>query len=223
MAETQNWLYPRNDSFMLNTTRSVLTQPFAFDLLLHYFAKENRNIIVVLLDQNWNHYSAVATKCGLNLKKCQSEGRINAVDIFECTSNGSEDSFDWDLFVQDIFCKVNQLPTNSVVLIDDLSVLLSLDVTCSSIYTLVRRLRRELAKKKSTLFVASNYQHENDQLYSLITSLIYECDTWLDCDTPKSGYSLQINGIARFVNKIDGSLLEMNYKLSNRNVVFKKL
>ena len=210
---------------MLNTVRSVLTQPFAFDLLLHQFVKEKKNTVLVLLSQNWNHYSAVATKCGLNLKNCQSDGLTSAVDVFEYNSplNGFDYSLDWAMLVQDIRAKVATLPDRSVLLIDDLSVLLSLNIDSSSIYTFVRQLRKELAKKQSTLFVASYYLQDDEQLYNLITSLIYECDTWLDCDKPNSGYSLQINGIAKCHNKNDSSLVEMNYKLSNRNVIFKRI
>ena len=225
MTDLQSWLYPKPSTFMLNTVRSVLTQPFAFDLLLQQFSKEKKNIVLVLLSQNWSHYSAVATKCGLNLKNHQSDGMISAVDVFEYNTplNGFDYSFDWAMFVQDINAKVASLPDHSILLIDDLSVLLSLNIDPSSVYTFVRQLRKELLKKQSTLFIASFYLQEDEQLYNLITSLVYECDTWLDCDKPKSGYSLHINGIAKCLNKTDRSSIEMNYKLSNRNVVFKKL
>lgn len=221
-----SWLYPKGNIFMLNTIRSTLTQPFAFDLLLQHFAKESRNILVVLLSENWSHYSAVATKCGINLKKFQSEGKICSVDIFEYDhpkTNGLEYHFDWTIFMRDILAQVAKLPNNSALLIDDLSVLLSLNVDPSFIYTFVRQLKKELFKKQCTLFIASHYAIEDEQLNNVITSLIYECDTWLDCDKPKSGYSLQINGIAKCHNKKDDTLIEMNYKLSNRNVLFKRL
>ena len=237
----QSWLFPKLTccpQFILNTLRSGLTQPFAFELILHHHVKElesQNNILLILLSHNWKHYSAVAAKCGLNLKKKKSdiisgeeveENKIDSVDIFDYDyvyNDPFDYTFDWALFTEDISAKVNFLPHNSIVLIDDLSVLLSLDVTSSSIYRFVRLLRKELTKKQSILFIASNYVQEDEQMHQLITSLIYECDTWLDCNNPKSGYSSHINGIAKFNSKIDGSSFEMNYKLLNRNVIFTKI
>lgn len=221
-----SWLYPKAGTFMLNTVRNVLTQPFAFDLLLQHFAKERKKMLLVLLSQNWAHYSAVATKCGLNLKNCQTDGTVSTVDLFEYPAPLIHDfdySFDWPQLVQEIDSKLAALPEHSSLLIDDLSVLLSLGIDSSRVYTFVRQLRRKLAKKRCTLFIASYYLPEDEQAHSLLTSLIYECDCWIDCDKPKSGYSLQINGIAMCLNKSNDTSIEMNYKFSNRNVIFKKL
>lgn len=233
MSFDQNWLYPKQGTFMLNTIRSVQTQPFAFDLLLQHYAKTlppSTHIGLVLLDQNWSHYNAVATKCGLNLKQRQLNGLIRFVNIFDypappttISSDGLDYDFDWDRLVQDVQSLAEQLPKDSILMIDDLNVLLSLDIDIMKIYSFIRNLRKILSLKQCSLFISTHYSFDDEPLYSLVTSLIYECETWLDCDQPRSGYSLKINGIAKFHNRLDRSTIEMNYKIANRNVQFKKI
>lgn len=239
MTDSTSWLHPKPGSFTVNTVRNVLTQPFAFELLLQSLVKAmdsntNKSLSLVLLGQGWSHYSAVASKCGIStLKGRLEEGTITVVDVFDENDTFFDQShqLNWTKLVAAIESQVSSLPNHSALLLDDLSVLLSYDIEPASIYRFIRRLRQFLKRKSCSLFVGTYLLEEDEVAASLVTSLLYECDTWLDCDRPKSGYSQTINGIARCTTfnrqqQADGSrteVIEMNYKLANRNVVFKRI
>lgn len=243
---TTSWLHPKPGTFTVNTVRSLLTQPFAFELMLQSLVKgaEGTSLALVLLGQGWSHYSAVATKCGISsLKSRREEGTITVVDLFDETAGddhsgffsdpcevGQIDTLQWGKLVKAINAQVTKLPSNSVLLIDDLSVLLSYIAEPALIYSFVRRLRQSLKRKQCSLFIGTYFLEEDEAATVLVTSLLYECDTWLDCDRPKSGYSQTINGIAKCHTKQQAaeggsstSVVEMNYRLSNRTVIFKRI
>lgn len=218
----------KDERFILATMADTLTQPFCFDQLYHSLLKEGRSMLLVLLAQNLQHYSAVATKCGVNNKYLKPGQRFDVLDFFDCQGTIGDDGlrydYEWSDFKADLLNRVDKLPERSVVMFDDLSVLLcSLNFSISNVYSLIRLVRRKLFLKEGTLFVGSFYCPEDEQLHAMITTLAHECHLWLACDKPQTGFSMHIHGIAKCYHQMEGAFEVYNYRISNRNVIFNKI
>lgn len=217
MADLLSSLANSDHKFIVHTLRDPLAQSFAIELLLQQHAKESRSVLLILLNQNWQHYSAVATKCGVNTQKLLADNILQVLDIFD------QSSLDVTSFQAKAIELLTKLSANSVVLVDDISVLFSFNQTQNQVYSFVRSLRRLAYGNKCKLFVGSKYTESDEQVQTCVNRLLYESDAWLDCDKPQTGYSQQINGIAKYTNQVDHLTSEYNYKIVNRNVTFKKL
>nr|XP_027203456.1 uncharacterized protein LOC113797299 [Dermatophagoides pteronyssinus] len=204
---------------IINTNRSPLISPFAFDLLLQQSVKNGQSILIVLLAQNLQHYSAVSMKCGINLKNYIDNGLVKVIDTFDYDTE-----IDSDQFVQNIESKLSVMPEKSIILIDDIQVFNSLGISARKTFLIIKKIQTILYKKQGKIFIGiSMIQDDQSKWNLLINNLIFECDCWLDCDCPKTGYSQNINGILRCFNRSNQSNMELNYKISNRNIIFTKL
>lgn len=221
MAELWSMFKLNQNNFVLNTIRSPLIQSFPFNLLIRQLVQEhNKNLLLILFSENLQHYSAVSAKCGFNLKKYVDDGSIRIFDSFDGDFVTDTICFDYENFNSNIDRLIESLPANSTVLIDSLDVLHSLGLSSYQIYSFVRKLRYHLQKNSCGLFIETSYKPENNNEWnSLITSLIYSCDVWVDCDKPKTGYSLTINGILKLKYKNSDQTTEYNYRLSKRSVI----
>lgn len=203
-------------TFVLNTIRSPLVQPFAFDLLIRQLST-NRDVLLILLGENLQHYTTVLAKCGFNMKNCIEKGTIRIIDSFNYNVENS--GFDYERLLVEVNYHLERLETKStVVMIDSLNVLYSAGVAVNKIYSLIQCLRSTV--HRCSLFVGGYYRAEdNDRWTALIGSLIYQCDVWLDCDQPKTGYSLSINGTCRVkYRNSPNKTTDYTFRISKRNV-----
>ncbi|KAH7636249.1 hypothetical protein HUG17_10219 [Dermatophagoides farinae] len=205
--------------FIINTNQSPLISPFAFDLLLQQSIKDKQSILIVLLAQNLQHYSAVSMKCGINLKNYIDNGLVKVIDTFDY-----DIVIDPDRFVEDIQTKLSIMPEKSFILIDDIQVFNSLGISARKTFLIIKQIQSMLYRKQGKIFIGmSMISNDRSKWNQLVNNLIFECDYWLDCDCPKTGYSQHINGIVRCFNRHDQSTMELNYRISNRNIIFTKL
>lgn len=218
MIKFQSLLELDKYKLIINTLQDPLASTFVFDLLLQQLIKEKRSMLLILLAENVHHYSAVSMQCGINLKNQIESGLIQVLDIFDYNI---EDNL--NQFIKEIHDKVSSLPEKSFVLIDDIRPLETMDFSAKSAYIFIQKLLNSLSLKHGCLFLGVTWIKNIRSNYNLcINDLLYQCDVWLDCDKPATGYSQQINGILRCFYQNNSSRLNLNYKISNRNVILAK-
>src|SRR6218665_419795 len=115
----ENCLYP-NDAFLIfNSNRPNQVQPFVIDLHLQYRLKRKHHVLLILLANDAEHTNSVAAKLGVNLNMFKQNSTLDYVDLFDMMKNDSEPDVDWQLLTTTILNKIEKLPENSIVMIDD--------------------------------------------------------------------------------------------------------
>jgi len=117
---------------------------------------------------------------------------------------------------------------DGLVLVDDLSVLLSLGVNSREIYALIQDIRVICLERHHTLAIASHFPHietddeaEDEELNRLVASIGHECDIWLDIDKTRTGFSAQIDGTLKIhtpADNLTNPCKEFQFKYADRNV-----
>jgi hypothetical protein len=202
------------NSYLLLTNRDQISQQFIFDVLIQDLVKKDNQLLLILLSNNWTNYSTIAAKCGLNLKNLRDKQLIKVIDII------SEEQFDYQKFVFKLNEELSHLSSNSVVLIDDLSLFFSLSLNFEVIYKLVHKLRVNCSQNNQILVIGSHFPSEEDdeEVHRLVVSIAHKSDIWCEVNKTRTGFSPLISGSLKIHKRRDNCYKEMNYKLSERSV-----
>ena len=210
-----NTLELTSSDFLLFTNRHFISHPFVFDYLLQSYAKKGVQIVAVLLANNWSHYRSVAAKCAINLSALKDKDQIQVIDFLAENKN-----FDFNDFLDEILRRLTCLPSDSVVLIDDISLLLTLGEDFVKIYRFVHKLQVICRQKCITLAIGSHYPSEEDdeELNRFVISLAHKCDILCQIDKTSSGYSPLVSGYLQIDRRHQNSRKQFNYRISDRSV-----
>jgi len=202
-------------------------------LLQHFSRKEPQApTLLVSLSQNWTNYSASAAKCGFNLRRTQNMGKIDVLDLMSmylgALKEGVSDFDPGKLILESVITHLEKHTTISPsdgtkltkptkVLIDDLSILLTLGSTASRIYQLfstIENLMRDcqLPKGHSSHLIiqtmainttSNTYDNVPNDLNHLIATLSNHCDILITIRPLGSGYSTRVDGTIKiFDNRL---------------------
>lgn len=144
---------------------------FVLNSLLHHLGRRepNTQILLITLSHDWIHYSACAAKCGFNLRKRQSMGNVDVLDIMERylddLCKGAQTNY-CDLILEEVkkFIETQSIgmqqsnqkmddsaPRPIAILFDDLSLLSLLGAEHSEIYRLVTAIDSIMRHKSKQL------------------------------------------------------------------------
>lgn len=215
------------------------TGDFVFNNLLQSFARKEplTPILLITMSHDWTNYSSTAAKCGYNLRRLQNGGTIEVVNIMgkflELIKEDNCESTDLCLFIMNSVEKFmsthspdsnGENTTNTkplVVMIDDLSILLSLGFKLNEIYRLfssidksLRDRSKEIQSNKLSHFIVqttmtiidknkqqqlSTQQSDGDLNY-LITNLENMCDLRIYLRPLDTGYSTRVDGTIKILD-----------------------
>lgn len=203
------------EQLLLFTHRDHISHPFVFDYLLQTYVRKGVPVLVVTLSDQWSHYRSVAAKCGTNLSQLVEQQVIKVIDVF-----ANIDNFDAQLFADELCRRVSSLVANSVVLIDDFSILLSLGVKSTFLYRLVHKLQVLSRQNRLIVAIGAHYPTEEDdeEANRLVTSIGHKCDILCQIDRTSSGYSPLVSGCLRIDKRQENIQKQFNYKITDRSV-----
>lgn len=192
-------------------------------------------LILILLNHSYSHYSSVAAKSfGLNLKALRDSGQLVVIDIISNLREylDSVSRFDFNKFlatIHDNLSPINRSKTdegsgqNPLIIIDDISVLLSLQLNISVLYKLVSRIRSLAFNQGMTLIIQSHMDpdSEDEKMNNLAQSISSCSDVWIDCQKLVTGFSQTIDGsldIKDHANILGNKLMSRyHFKTMERN------
>jgi len=214
MSDLISLLELSSNSYLLLTSGHHISQQFVFDLLLQHFAKKGNQLLLILLSNQWSHYSTIAAKCGINLKNLKDKQLIKVIDTI------SDEDFDYQKFLSKVNEELSNLSPNSVILIDDLSLLFSLNVEFVDIYKFVHKLRVNCSTNNQILAIGTHFPTEEDdeEVHRLVVSITHSSDIWCEVDKTRTGFSPLVSGTLKLHKRYDNCCKEMNYKIGDRNV-----
>ena len=178
----------RLDKYSSENKRINIVQDPTSDasFLLHHFAstavKANANILIIALEQTIGHFHGVGMKLGYDTLKLQKKGQLVFFDalknvhesyLTESTTNSdSNDIFDFQSNLEDastrlsrtIEIKLKEFDDHSrplYVIIDKLSLLLSIGVKISKVIRFILRVQHLVQQQNGTLGKINNHKHNN--------------------------------------------------------------
>lgn len=208
---------------------------FAFSNFLHYFGRREQSSVVVLvcLSHDWTNYSATAAKCGFNLRRTQNSGNIEVINVMGEYMDALR-LFDRRFNPCDYIKKqleslmlkyshegettTSRVP---VVLIDDLSILMSLNCRPEEIFQLVISIDRLLRNRKTpgeqllsstlsylvvqSMFItgkqSGSIAHTTDKgLNLLLSNLENHCDITITLKPLDTGHSTRVDGTIKIID-----------------------
>lgn len=154
---------------------------FLLNNLLQHFAKKepDSSILLVTLSQNWTNYSAVAAKCGSNLRRSKANGNIDVINVMNIYLNVIREgkNFNACKFIDDsvkLFIKEHHIKTDDGqttnanrpihVILDDMSILLSIGSKHNDVFKLFCSLDKMLRDRSKEML--------NDRLSHLIVQTL---------------------------------------------------
>lgn len=206
-----------SSQFLLLTNSNQYSQNFCVETLFNFWTKKGLKVLLVSLSQNFTHYSCVAAKCGINIKTLREKDCIRLFDVLS-----EETNFDFDIFEKNLKDEIASFNA-SLILIDDISLFLSLNVDFKRIYQFVYKLNNLIATKESVILaIGSSFPSldEDEETRNLVASCIYLSDIWCQLLPPQTGFSTQISGIIKIHYNLE-TTKEFHYKLGDRNVSLK--
>uniref|UniRef100_A0A6G1S6L8 Elongator complex protein 6 n=1 Tax=Aceria tosichella TaxID=561515 RepID=A0A6G1S6L8_9ACAR len=210
---------------------------FVFNSLLQHFGRRepNTQILLVTLSHNWLNYSVGAAKCGFNLRRKQNmAGNIDVLSMMDKylddISKGANETNYCDYILEQVtkfLDNPNNEPTSgqsiaraaksSVVMIDDLSILLTIGCSLRDVIRLMLTIDQTLRSKSEnlppgrlnhlivqTMFtnIRAKQDHcpEDNQLNFLLTNLENICDLHLILKPLETGHSTRVDGTIKFID-----------------------
>ena len=216
-------LYPKDAFLILNTNRPNQIQPFVIDLHLQYRLKKKQNVLLILLLNDWEHTNSIAAKLGINLSIYKQNGLLDYVDMFDLMKDDTRTCVDWKQMTEIVLQKVDRLPENSYIMIDDLSLFYVIHSQPNQVYNFVHEILKRLKNKNCSALVGSASECGDERMDSHVQFLKYQCDVWIDCGGASSGFSKNFDGIIKCMDMKTNSTICANYKLQLRSVVFSNI
>lgn len=238
------------------TSDDLNNSAFAFHTLIQSKVKSLRSaarqqqsvpvsLILVCLNQSYSHYASVAAKSfGLNLKSLREQGTLQVIDIVKDVQDYSPAANACALDVEKLEHDLSSLisaattPTTttsppapscptSLILIDDVRVLLALGIPVARVHLFLERVRSLCCRCHARLVIQSHMDpadgrnsrldhgqdgdgdddddedgaEEDPGLRRLLACLIACADVWIDFQKLRTGFS----------DKVDGSLFLYDY------------
>ncbi len=230
-------------------TESDTDGTFVLHHLISLFLKGGHSVCLVSFAQSFNHYSNVATKLGVNLNAAKLNGDFVFVDglsqvgerllELQTKSNPSE----WDgifsrtedsasrllyKLVEDGYKSLkNWQKTPSLVIVDDLTVLINLGIPIVQVTWFVHYLQVLISETAGclALLLHNDKAAEDDELNCLDRTLEHRSDVAIEVTGLHSGYSTVVHGQLlvkwRCVDSVEPRLLRSStaqFLVEDRNV-----
>lgn len=208
---------------------------FVFGNLLQHFGRRepNTQILLVTLSHDWTNYSASSAKCGFNLRRSQNMGNIDVLNVMEKFLTNIEDGecgFNYCNYIMEqvynfiqkhTLYKPGETVTKTIkpvtVMIDDLSILLTIGLQLNEIYRLVLSLDKMLRNRSEdlepdhnghlviqTLFTNLRAKHSkrpnDNNLNHLISNIENICDLCITLKPLDTGHSTRVDGTIKIVD-----------------------
>ncbi|KAI1289998.1 hypothetical protein HDE_08415 [Halotydeus destructor] len=163
-------------------------------------------IVLVLTNNTFAHYSTVAAKSfGLNLKNLKDTGKLMVFDLLTDYDIYVNEKLQFEWFVMQVLdClteafksrEANGSLITPLVILDDLSIFLSLGASVPELYMFLANLRSYSHQYNFGLIIQSNLNGdaEDFELKQLVYSAISCADIWLEFNKLETGYSQQVDG-----------------------------
>jgi len=221
--------------------------------LTHYFInlclKQNRSVCFLALSQTFTHYNSVAQKLGLNLlTACNETKNFKFIEGLKClgscfdsTDIKVEDSKPFlDLingdcstilrYIESAISSTTEFVSNSchgpVVIIDDLSILLSAGLDKKDVILFYNGLTQILDSQKGSLITFSYLEKDDDDLEELWSFVSHVSTIRIEFSALSSGFCKDVHGQMK-VEWRDGkasprkfSVKQTQFKLSDKTVDF---
>ncbi|XP_005108508.3 elongator complex protein 6-like [Aplysia californica] len=193
--------------------------------LVHYFLnlceKQNRPVCVIGLSQSFHHYNTVAHKLGTNLlSACDENKNLHFIEglkllggCFDVVSTDSDISKPFLEFVNGISTPLLQYIQSSVdkltqiecpvdnvhgpvVIVDDLSVLLTAGASAKDIILLLNGLRRIVSsqKVKGSLITFSSLEKEDEEIEEVWAYMSHISTLKIEVSALSSGFCKDVHG-----------------------------
>lgn len=203
---------------------------FVLNNLLQNLAKKepNSSILIVTISHDWSNYSSIAAKCGSNLRRSESKGNIDVLNVMEAFLEAIRNGQKFDAchfigesvssFIKDSSSgsDANLLrPIN--VIIDDISILLSIGSKQNDVFKLFSSIDQTLRDRSNQIqkdclshFIVqtltsnskfvSSLNANGDNLNYLVTNLENYCDLSLTLKSLETGYSMKVDGTIKIID-----------------------
>lgn len=180
-------------------------------------------LVLILLNQSYSHYSSVAAKSfGLNLKALKDTGRLKVIDVVKDIAKYMKKEDEGSFDIEKVSTEVDSLlqdgnaiqPTGTAtIMIDDISVLSSLGLQTTKIYSFLLWLRNlSLTRCPAVLIVQStldgrseeedHLEEEDTKWIQALHAMIASSQVYVNLQKLETGFS----------DKIDGSLFLHDYQ-----------
>lgn len=195
-------------------------------------------LVLILFNQSYTHYSSVAAKSfGINLKALKDSGQLIVMDVIGNLNqymDADEERFDFNKLCSQIFATLSKIPqvnsgdendVNSLVVIDDISTLLSLQLSVATVYKFTSRLRSFSFNRNMSLIVQSSIDcdQEDEEMNLLADSISCVSDITIESRKLETGFSQTIDGTLSVLDhknvlaKGDMSKKKYHFKTMERN------
>lgn len=204
---------------------------FAFNSLLHYHVRKdpNTSILLVTLAHEWTNYSASAAKCGYNLRRTQNKGNIEVLNVMSAFLNAvtsGDQTFSPCEYILKSVSSFIKDHTNTeiggpikpiIVMIDDISLLLSINSKNNEVYQLFSSIDRSLRDRSQKLsdnqlshFIVQTmvknykpndtYQDEECDINHIVANMENLSDISLSLKPLNTGYSTRVDGTIKIID-----------------------
>ena len=214
-------------------------------VLHHYLAsyiKQDLNVCLVLFNQSFSHYNSIGTKLSVNLTKAREDGKLAVIEGLKELGRmlfGDQESMEGSLVefsagkghsLKPLFLKIkrsfDQLAGSkpTLVIIDELSILISLGIASSDIYFLMRYLQG-LTSESGGLLSILHCRREDDEACSLSKQLFHLCNVCAEISGLPTGYCKDVHGEMAITNVVPDSVgnyssRRMQFKIMDKAVSF---
>lgn len=204
---------------------------FAFNNFLSHFGRKEpeTSVLLISLSHEWTNYSAIAAKCGFNLRRDQNSGNIVVLSVMseylKATCENDKD-FNPCLFVQrqvesfiDRHSSTADLCKNvPIVMLDDLSILTHLNSQPKEVYNLfiyldqLMRCRTRINPSARLSYLIIQSMHINlkkiehskgsidTKLNHLLANIVNSCDITLVLRPLETGHSTRVDGTIKIID-----------------------
>lgn len=220
---------PPNGQFIL-VTESKADATFVLHHLSSLYLRGDFGVCFVALSHAFNHYRNVGNKLGVDLNKAKDSGKLVFIEglkslggsILDGSDNGN-DILDSDFSLRPLYEQIKLACTSfkncenlsKLVVVDDLSILLSLGVPVDKLVSFVHNLREIVCPTKESLGCLAVHVPVDRELWDdseefLLKSLSYKSDCIISAYGLRSGYCKDVHGEVRSIGRFPGHKLILN-------------
>ncbi|NXN83621.1 ELP6 protein, partial [Bombycilla garrulus] len=216
---------------------------------LSFYLRAGCKVCFVALLQSFSHYSIVAQKLGVSLAAAKERGQLVFLEGLKCCLDvlfGEEEQPEQPSPLQFLsscelralfdFVRLSLAPgerdswRGPVLLVDDLSVLLSLGVAPVAVLDFMHYCRMSVCcqlQGNVVVLVHSNEDSEDEENNLVVNSLCHHSDLILWAEGLATGFCKDVHGQIKIIKRLSLQLAEeqdlvqtYHYKIQDRNVTF---
>lgn len=220
--------------------------------LMHHFLSSylrgGFSVCFLALAQTFSHYSAVAQRLGLDLNAAKESGQLHFIDGLGCSLELMHDGKGCneqqnpliatrmkDGTTKELFCQIKETLSSSVngdsdtslLLIDDLSLLVSLGLKPIQVDQLVHYCMATLPSTTLVALTHNDTSVEDEEYTTLATHLRHRADIVLVVEGLSSGYCKDVHGQLSITNRMSDDAISgrrqhkaFHYKVLDKTVNF---